>query len=222
MKKRPDPLLPRTFLYFPFEDRWPGLVEPQLLELGDFARLAGELFDRVEAACASAELFKSREKELTAEAERQQARLEGFEQAGLYPASARLLADTVRDLAKSMKDFVWKDGRFDGTSSYYTPGKRGTTHRGDVFGFAELRRYKDEALAVGGKEFLLWIAVDFRQRGLRPDTFERILKMKSWPSVGQFTGALTGPTADSEAAEKFFRLMTSQIRESGARASAPR
>jgi len=216
LKEHPDRLLPRTFLYYPFDDRWPGLVEPQLLELGDFARLTGELLDRVEAACASAELFKSLEKDLTAEAERLQARIEGFEQAGLYPASARVLADTVRDLAKSMKDFVWKDGKFDGTSSYYTPSKRGTTHRGDVFGFAELRRYKDEALAVGGQEFLLWIAVDFGCRGLRPDTFDRIQRMKKWPSVDVFAALsepLTRTDTDPEAAKTFLTMMARVIRD---------
>lgn len=217
LKGRPEAQRSGVFLYFPFDDRWPGLVEPQLLELGDFARLAGELFDRVETACATAELFKSREKELTAEAERLQARIEGFGAAGLYPASAGMLASTVQDLAKSLKNFVWKDGKFDGTSSYYTPGKRGTTHRGDVFGFAELRRYKEEALAVGGKEFLLWIGVDYSRRGLRPDTFERIQKMKSWPSVGPFAAyaeALTGKKGAPEVAEEYFVRLNKMIRES--------
>jgi hypothetical protein len=217
LKDRPELRRTQFNVYSPFDDRWPALVEPQLLELGDFARLAGELFDRVEAACATAELFKSREKELTAEAERLQARIEGFEAAGLYPASARVLVSTVQDLAKSMKDFVWKDGKFDGRSSYYTPGKRGTTHRGDVFGFAELRRYKEEALAVAGKEFLLWIKVDYNRRGLLPDTFERIQKMKSWPSVGPFAAyaeVLTGRKSAPEAAEEYFVWLNKMIRES--------
>jgi hypothetical protein len=128
-----------------------------------------------------------------------------------------VLVSTVQDLAKSMKDFVWKDGKFDGRSSYYTPGKRGTTHRGDVFGFAELRRYKEEALAVAGKEFLLWIKVDYNRRGLLPDTFERIQKMKSWPSVGPFAAyaeVLTGRKSAPEAAEEYFVWLNKMIRES--------
>jgi hypothetical protein len=179
-----------TLRYHPFDERWRALFEPQLSEVSDFAREARDLITRVEVACSSEEFFKSGEKAFTAEAARLQTRIERFETAGFYPASAQVLACTVRDLASSLKNFVFREGKFDGPSSYYTPSKRGTTFRGDPFDFSTLRGYVDESILVAEHEFDLLILREIRFRGLLPEIVDRVARLQKRAGIDRFAIAL--------------------------------
>jgi len=135
-------------------------LEPQYTEAVSLAREARELAGRIEEACASEALFKSREKSLVAEAERLQSRASAFKSKSLFPASMGEVEFAARDLAVSMPIFKWEAGKFAGPKSYYTNDKLANTYRGDPFGFDAFRRYLDEAVAVAGREYLLWILRD--------------------------------------------------------------
>jgi hypothetical protein len=178
------------FHYSPWDDGLLRRLEPQLAELADFAREGRELVARVEAACATEARFKAEEKQLTADAGRLQARVEGFAANGLYPAAARILSYTFRDLATSMAIFKWKDGKLEGPVSYYTNGKPGTLFRGDPFAFDALRRYLDDAVLVSGREFDLWILRDFRRAGPREALVAAVEESKKRPGVAEFAEAL--------------------------------
>jgi hypothetical protein len=180
----------RSLLFTPYDLRWPAITEPQLLELSEFAREARDLIGRVEASSSKEERFKIEEKKLTIEAIKLHARIEGFQSASLYPASAEVLAQTIHDLEASMKNFVWKDGAFDGASSYYTPNKRGNTFRGDPFGFEALRRYIEEAVLLSGREFDLWTILEIRQRGWLPEIRSRMARLQERPGIKDFAPIL--------------------------------
>jgi hypothetical protein len=135
-------------------------LDPQYPEALDLARELRAFVGRVEEACASEALFKSREKALIAEAEKIQSRAAAFGRKSLFPASMGVVEFAARDLAVSMPIFTWEGGKLAGPKSYHTGNKVAATFRGDPFGFDAYRRYLDEAFVVAGREFLLWILRD--------------------------------------------------------------
>ncbi|HLY11913.1 MAG TPA: hypothetical protein VKW04_21615 [Planctomycetota bacterium] len=179
-----------SFVGYAWDDGLLSRLEPQLAELSDLVGELRSLVARVEASCASIDLFKASEKALIAVAQRVESRAQGFVTAGLYPASASQIAFTARDLATSMAIFTWTDGTFDGPKSYYTDHKRGKTFRGDPFEFDALRRYLDEAVVVMGREFDLWILADLRRKGLRPVLTEAVDRSAKRPGIAEFADRL--------------------------------
>ena len=184
-----------SFVAYSWDDGLLSRLEPQLAELTQLAAEARDLVARVEAACATTEQFKAAEKEFILAARRIEARAKGLSATGLFPAAVHQIASTAGDLAASMAIFTWKDGKFDGPSSYYTDHKRGKTFRGDLFDFDALRRYLDEAVLVGGREFDLWIANDLRRSGLRPLLIDIVNKSAGRPGVAEFAERLKAGTA---------------------------
>lgn len=168
-----------TFEYSAWDDSLLANLDPQLAEIAELAREATDLVARAQAACATPERFGAEEKSLIADARRLESRAHGFAAAGLYPAAALELARMAGDFAGSLAIFTWKDGRFEGPSSYYTNHQRGKTYRGDPFDFDALRRYAGEVVLMAGREFDLWIVQDWFRAGTRPlllDTVDRSAK----------------------------------------------
>ncbi len=165
-------------------------LEPQLAELADIAREARELVARVQVACATEETFREREKPLTAEASKLQARALGLAANNLYPAAAYALGYTMRDLANALGIFKWKDGKFEGPVSYYTNGKPGRLHRGDEFSFDALRRYLDLAVLISGREFDLWILREFSRAGSTPELALAVSLSEERPGIKEFAPEL--------------------------------
>ncbi|HLY75413.1 MAG TPA: hypothetical protein VKU80_14930 [Planctomycetota bacterium] len=185
-----------AFVAFLWDDGLLSRLEPQLAELTQLSAEARDLVARAEASCTTVELFKAREKGLIAEARRMEARANGFSTTGLFPAAALQIALTAGDLAVSMSLFTWREGKFDGPSSYYTDHKRGKTFRGDLFEFDALRRYLEEAVVVAGREFDLWIANDLRRSGLRPLLIDAVDRSAKRPGVAEFAERLKSGTPD--------------------------
>ncbi|HEV3027352.1 MAG TPA: hypothetical protein VG457_07245, partial [Planctomycetota bacterium] len=185
-----------SFLAYLWDDRLLAKLEPQLAELTQLAAEMRDLVDRVEASCATMELFKTREKALLADARRMESRMNGIRTTGLFPAAARQVAYTAGDLAAAMSMFTWRDGKFDGPSSYYTNHQRGKTFRGDLFEFDALRRYLDESVIVAGREFDLWIANDLRRSRLRPLLIETVDRSAKRPGVAEFAERLKSGAVD--------------------------
>jgi hypothetical protein len=185
-----------AFLAYLWDDGLLSKLEPQLAELTQLAAELRDLVDRVEASCATMELFKAREKALIAEARRMEARANGFSATGLFPAAALQIALTAGDLAASMSLFTWREGKFEGPSSYYTGHKRGKTFRGDLFEFDSLRRYLEESVLVAGREFDLWITDDLRRSGLRPLLITAVDRSAERPGVAEFAERLKSGAAD--------------------------
>ena len=141
-------------------------LESQYPEAVELARELRVFVGRVEESCASEALFKSREKELVAEAQKIQSRASALGKKSLLPASTGAVEFAARDLAVSMPIFTWENGTFAGPRSYHTNNQLAKTYRGDPFGFGAYRRYLDEAVAAAGREFLLWILRDADVSGL--------------------------------------------------------
>ncbi|HVR85499.1 MAG TPA: hypothetical protein VMU54_14375 [Planctomycetota bacterium] len=185
-----------SFVALLWDDGLLSKLEPQLGELTQLAADMRDLVARVEASCATMELFKAQEKALIAEARRMEARANGISTTGLFPAASQQIAYTAGDLATSMPIFTWRDGKFDGPSSYYTNHQRGKTFRGDLFDFDALRRYLDECVIVGGREFDLWIANDLRRSGLRPLLIEAVNRSAKRRGVLEFAERLRSGAVD--------------------------
>jgi hypothetical protein len=179
-----------TLRFRAWDERLLGLAGPQLTEITDLAREARDLTDRVQAACATEAEFKAVQKGLLKEAQRLQSRVETFVGAGLYPAASRQVAYAVSDLARSMEVFTWENGKLSGTSSYYTPDKKGRDHRGALFAFATLKTYLDEAVKIAGREFGLWIVEEFRRAGPRPELADALKPHRAHPGVEPFAARL--------------------------------
>jgi hypothetical protein len=179
-----------SFDYYPWDDALLARLDPQLGELSDLARDVRGLIDRVEAACVTEESFRVQQKALIAGARTLESRAKGFATAGLFPAGAGQIALTAGDLAGAMGIFTWKGGEFQGPTSYYTNHQRGKTFRGDLFEFTALRRYLDEAVQIGGREFDLWIIQDFSRANLRPALVEAVDRSIRRPGVLEFADRL--------------------------------
>jgi hypothetical protein len=136
-----------------------GRLESQYPELIELVRDLRAFVGRVEEACASEELFKSRQKELVAEAATLQSRAFALGRSSLFPASAVQMQFAARDFVTLIPTFRWASGKF-ATPTDYHSGKVAATFRGDAFGFDQYRRYADEALPLAGREFLLWLLRD--------------------------------------------------------------
>ena len=182
-----------TFRFRAWDAKLLTRAGPQLAEITDLAREARDLTDRVQATCATEAEFKAVQKALIKDAQRLQARVMTFADAGLYPAASRQVGYTVTDLARSMEVFTWENGKFSGTSSYYTADKKGRDHRGALFGFATLRAYLDEGVKIAGREFGLWIVEEFRRAGSRPELAEAVKLHRAHPGVEPFAERLSSP-----------------------------
>jgi hypothetical protein len=208
LKKLPEASRVWKFEYRAWDDSLLAKLDPQLDELAALARDTSTLIARVEEACANQDRFKREEKQLAIEARTLERRASAFARASLVPAGAREIALTASDLAISIPIFTWKDGKFDGPSSYYTNGKRGLTHRGEEFAFDALRRALDQALVVGGREVDLWILEDRARAGLRPMLIEAVDRSARRPGVPEFAERLK---STEEPDERLFRRIRTII-----------
>jgi hypothetical protein len=197
-----------AFEYPAWDDRLRALLEPQLLEIGDLALEARKILDRCEASVATEEMFRARYKELVADAERLCVRARNFAPKSVYPAALREIEFTVRNLSLLMGYFRWIDGKFAGPNSYYNSGKGDLTYRSDAFAFSTLRRYLDDAVGIGGREFCLWILKDARRAGLH-DAHRLLLKSQSKaPGIEPFAERLmNAPKEDLAALEATIRKL---------------
>ncbi|HZE97658.1 MAG TPA: hypothetical protein VE981_11575 [Planctomycetota bacterium] len=198
-----------TFDFAAWDDGLLPRLEPQLAEIGDLAREAKDLIDRVEAAVADQKRFKEGEKAIAAEAGRLQKRLDGFAAVGLYPAACHELAYALRDLVTAMGIFTWSDGKFAGPVSYYTNNKPARTFRNDEFAFAALRRYVDGAVFIGGREFCLWILRESARGGSKAEIAKAVERAQNRPGIRDFGARLTEENARGlEGEVRFLRPIT--------------
>jgi len=172
-----------TFEFCAWDEKMLALLGPQLDGVSKLADELRDLVERVSQACDFQSAFETQKKTFIREAEKLQARAQGMEESGLFPESSRRVGYTARDLAQAMAIFTWKDDKFDGPRSYYTNGEKAKTHRNDPFELATLRKYLDEAVRVGGREFGLWIVEEFRRGGPRPILAETVKPHERRPGL---------------------------------------
>jgi hypothetical protein len=133
---------------------------------------------------------------LIRDAERLQTRAGNFAGKGVYPAALHQIAYTARDLATSMPDFKWLEGKFQGPVTYYTETKKRRTFRQEPFEFAALRKYLDEAEIVAGREFGLWIVKDIRRVGVQDAHRALVTSMSKRAGVAGFEERLVDAGPD--------------------------
>lgn len=189
-----------AFEYAAWDDKLRDLLEPQLSEIADLSIEALKLIDRCESLVVNEELFKARMKEVSADAQRLQVRTNHFASKSLYPASLREIEYTVRTLSTLLQYFRWTDGKFAGPNSYYNNGKGDLTHRNEAFAFNTLRRYLEEAVQAGGREFCLWVLKDVRRAGFQEAHRSLVKSQKHKPGVEPFAERLMNISAEDLAA----------------------
>jgi len=179
-----------TFEYLGWDESLLPLLGPQLVEVGDLARELRDLLARVEAACSSEAQLLALKDALIRDAQKLQSRTDNFAAKSVYPAALHQLAYTARDVATSIPDFKWVEGKFQGPVTYYTGNKKKQTFRQEAFEFAALRQYLDEAEVLAGREFALWILKDRRRSGLQEAHRALVKEMSKRPGVAGFVGRL--------------------------------
>jgi hypothetical protein len=172
-----------TFEYCAWDEKLLSLLGPQLEEVKGLAENVRDLVGRVSQGCEPQAAFEAQKKTLIKEAEKLQAKAQGMAATGLFPEASRRIAYTAGDLAQAMTIFTWKEDKFDGARSYYTNGEKSKTHRAEPFEFAALRKYLDEAVVVGGREFGLWITQEFGRTGPRPLLAETVKPYERRPGL---------------------------------------
>jgi hypothetical protein len=179
---------------------------PALEEIGVLAQETRDLVKKVEAACVSEETWLADKERLLGEVNQLRHKLQSSGVARLYPASLSQLHYTVSDIFRGSFSFVWNDGRFAVGASYANRGQPATTSRQEVFNFENLLRYVEEAPALAGREFALWILKDLRRGGPRDAIIEVLRNQAEHPGVSVFAERLERATAgDLEALEKEIR-----------------
>ncbi len=195
-----------TFEYLGWDESLLPLLGPQLVEVGDLTRELHDLIARVETSCASEAQFLAQKDALIRDAQRLQTRTNNFATTSVYPAALRQISYTARDLATSIPDFKWLEGKYQGPSSYYTEDKKKRTFRQDPFEFAALRKYLDEAEVIAGREFGLWIVKDLRRIGLQDAHRALVTSMAKRPGVSGFEERLLAAAPDPRLEENLRTL----------------
>lgn len=190
------------------EDLVPALVS-NLQELDQLAADALEMVKRYELACAKEEVWKAQAKDLTAENGKLLKRCEQSGLKALYPAALSQIHYTVRNLQGNSPYFTFEAGKFVGATSYHADNQKLKTFREEDFTFENFKRYCNDSVAIGGREFALWILKDFRRAGnqLHPDAADAINQMKAHAGVVEFVEVLKALKTEEQAkqAEKEIR-----------------
>lgn len=160
-------------------------VAPKLTELHALITETRDLLKRFEKACQSEQGWASEAKPLVAEGTKLQAKLDRHELKAFYPAAVNNLYYTVRNVVNNAPYYTFQDGKFTGAKDYHADGSKVKTYRGEEFNWDNLKRYIEESLSVGGREFCLWVVKDLRRTAgqLRPELVEAVKSQKAAAGV---------------------------------------
>ena len=147
---------------------WLDGLAPALDDLGAASADLLSLLKEFETACATEERWRREAPRLKPIAHALRERLERISARSPLPGAAHGLLYAARNLDGDNTYFAWEKGAFQGPVSYHADRQKPKTFRGDPWTFESLRRYAEEAPAVGGREAALWIIKDLR-RGGRPE-----------------------------------------------------
>lgn len=145
-----------------------------------------ELIKKFEKAISSEQGWKADMKGLVQEGNKFLAKMENNELRAFFPATLNALHFTVQNVVGSAPYYLFdKDGKFAGAKDYHTDGKKVLTFRGDEFNWDTVRRYMDDAVSSGGREFCLWVIKDLRRTAspVRPEVQEALKHHKGLPGV---------------------------------------
>lgn len=205
-----NPVQPRmwNFLFSAWNDDLLQALVPNLQEMVSLAQEAGEMVKKFEQACAKEEVWKASVKQITDENGKLLKRCEQSGLRALFPAALSQVHYSVRNLQGNSPYFSFDAGKFAGATSYHADNQKLKTFREEDFTFENFKRYCQEAAAVAGREFCLWILKDFRRAGnqLHPDAADAVKQVKALPGVADFAERLLAlKEADAEVLERDIR-----------------
>lgn len=183
-------------------------LPPKLAELHALIAETRELFKRFETACQSEQRWTAESKPLVAEGTKLQAKLDKHELKAFYPAAVNNLYYTLRNVVNNAPYYTFEDGTFTGAKDYHADGTKVKTYRGEEFNWDNLKRYVEESLTVGGREFCLWVVKDLRRTAgqLRPELVEAVKSQRTAAGVEVWQDRLQKATfSDLDALEAEIR-----------------
>jgi hypothetical protein len=171
-------------------------LPPKLNELHTLIAETRDLTKRFEKASASQLTWQAEMKPLVAEGKKLQAKLDHHELKAFYPAAVDSLHYTVRNFVNNAPYYTFEGGKFTGASDYHADNKKVQTFRGEEFNWDNLKRYIEEALPVGGREFCLWMIKDLRRTAgqMRPEIQDAVKSQKAAPGVETWAERLSKAT----------------------------
>jgi hypothetical protein len=171
-------------------------LSPKLNELHGLIAETRELAKRFEKASASQVQWQAEMKPLVAEGNKFVAKLDRHELKAFYPAAVNGLHYTVRNFVNNAPYYTFAGGKFTGASDYHADNKKVQTFRGEEFNWDNLKRYIEETLPIGGREFSLWIVKDLRRTAgqMRPEILDAIKSQKAAPGVETWSERLSKAT----------------------------
>jgi len=171
-------------------------LPPKLNELHALIAETRELTKKFEKASASQLTWQAEMKPLVAEGNKFLAKVERHDLKSFYPAAVNGLHYTVRNFVNNAPYYTFAGGKFTGASDYHADNKKVQTFRGEEFNWDNLKRYVEESVILGGREFCLWIIKDLRRTAgqMRPEIQDAIKSQKAAPGVDTWAERLSKAT----------------------------
>jgi len=185
------------------------LLPTKLLELNALVAEARDLLKRTEQACSSEQTWLAQSKALVQEGNKLRNKLSEHELHGYFPAAMNNLFHTIRSAVGNAPYYTFgADGKFSGAKDYHADSKKVSTFRNEDFSWDNLKRYVEESLPCGGREFSLWIVKDLRRTAgqMRQEIQDAVKAQKAAPGVDLYADRLSKATiSDLDALEADIR-----------------
>jgi hypothetical protein len=151
------------------------------------------LVEKVKGATGSKSAWDGKKAALLEELGKYIEKAQGEPLKGPYPATIGAGLAVVNYIQGTSADYKWEGGKFL-VKNVYGEVK---DFEGKPYSFATYLKYMDEAEAMAGREFALWIAKDVRRGGDPKKLALEVQKLAKQPAVAPFAPKLAGLTREN-------------------------
>jgi hypothetical protein len=161
--KRKLPVKRWTFEFLCWGDELAPELGPRLKEFSELAAAALAMLRRFEEAVATQDGWLAQGKEIERDNARLLAKVNASPLKPYYPAALSQIGAALQGLASASRGLKFENGKLAGITDYHADDRPAETHRKEPLNTANLKRYCEEASALAGREFCLWIVKDLRR-----------------------------------------------------------